>query len=62
MLLALVLPLAAAGLVAGGSDHGSVGVRPSGSGATGEPSGTAGGSGPSGTDGGLADCGEIFKD
>ena len=61
VLLALVLPLAAAGVSACGSDHGKVAVRPPGSGATGEPSGTAGGSGSSGTDGGLADCGEILK-
>ena len=62
VLLALLLPLAAAGLVACGSDQGNVGVRPPSSGVTGEPSGTAGGgSGPSGTDGGLADCGEILK-
>lgn len=62
VLFALVLPLAAAGLVACGSDQGNVGVRPPSSGATGEPSGTSGGgSGASGTDGGLADCGEIFK-
>lgn len=54
LLLALVLPLAAAGLVACGSDHGSVGVRPPTSSATGEPGGTA-------ADGGLADCGEILK-
>jgi hypothetical protein len=58
VLLALLLPLAVAGLVACGSDHGSVGVRPP---TSGEPSGTAGGSGPSATDGGLADCGEILK-
>ena len=62
VLLARLLPLAAVGLVACGRDQGNVGVRPPGSGATGEPSGTAGGgSGPSGTDGGLADCGEILK-
>jgi hypothetical protein len=62
VLFALVLPLAAAGLVACGSDHGSVDVRPPSSGGTGEPSDTAaGGSGPSGTGGGLADCGEILK-
>jgi hypothetical protein len=61
VLLALVLPLAAAGLSACGSDQGHVSVRPPGSGATGEPSGTVGGSGSSGTDGGLADCGEILK-
>ena len=62
LLLAILLPVAAAGLVACGSDH-SVGVRPPTSGATGggEPSGTAGGGGPSATDGGLADCGEILK-
>jgi hypothetical protein len=60
-LLALLLPVAVAGFGACGSDHGSVGVRPPTSSATGEPSGTAGE--PSGTagDGGLADCGEILK-
>ena len=61
MLFALVLPLAAVGLVTCGSDHGSVDVRPPSSGGTGEPSGTASRSGPSGTGGGLADCGEILK-
>ena len=61
VVFALILPFAVAGLVACGSDHGSVNVRPSASGAQGEPSGTAGGSGPSATDGGLADCGEILK-
>ena len=61
VLLALVLPLAAAGLVACGSDHGRVGVRPPSSGVTGEPSATGGDAGPSATDGGLADCGEILK-
>ena len=61
VLLALVLPLAAAGLVACGSDHGRVGVRPPTSGVTGEPSATGGDAGPSATDGGLADCGEILK-
>jgi hypothetical protein len=57
-LLALVLPVAVAGLGGCGSDHGRVGVRPPTSGATGEPSGTAGE--PSGTDGGLADCSDIL--
>jgi hypothetical protein len=60
VLLAVLLPVAVAGLVACGSDH-SVGVRSPTSGVTGEPSGTNGGSGPSATDGGLADCGEILK-
>jgi hypothetical protein len=53
-LLALLLSVAAAGFGACGSDHGSVGVRPPTSSATGEPGGTA-------ADGGLADCGEILK-
>jgi len=60
VLLAILLPVAAAGLVACGNDH-RVGVRPPTSGVTGEPSGTTGSTGPSGTDGGLADCGEILK-
>jgi hypothetical protein len=65
VLLALLVPLAASGLVACGNDHGRVSVRPPSSGANGEPSGTAGGgsgsSGSSGVGGGLADCGEILK-
>jgi hypothetical protein len=59
-LLALVLPVAVAGFGGCGGDHGTVGVRPPSSSATGEPSANGGTGGTAG-DGGLADCGEILK-